>query len=64
MPQKPKKHQRRDAPELRRFKPVPDDTVLAAVDRAHRHDPHQHHRERAGAPLSEISEHLGFVATG
>jgi hypothetical protein len=43
--------------ELRRFEPVSDDLVLAAVGRAERH------RERAGegVMLSDIAEHLGFV---
>jgi hypothetical protein len=43
--------------ELRRFEPVSDDLVLAAVGRAERH------RERAGegVMMSDIAEHLGFV---
>jgi hypothetical protein len=43
---------------------LPDDTLLAAVDRADRHDPHQFHRSRDGAPLREIAEHLGLRAGG
>jgi hypothetical protein len=43
--------------ELRRFEPVSDELVLAAVGRAERH------RERAGegVMMSDIAEHLGFV---
>jgi hypothetical protein len=43
--------------ELRRFEPVSDDLVLAAVGRAERH------RERAGegVMMSDIADHLGFV---
>lgn len=43
--------------ELRRFEPVSDEIVLAAVERAERH------RERAGegVMMSDIAEHLGFV---
>jgi hypothetical protein len=42
--------------ELRRFEPVSDELVLAAVGRAERH------RERAGegVMMSDIAEHLGF----
>jgi hypothetical protein len=43
--------------ELRRFEPVPDDVVLAAVERAERH----REREGEGVMMSDIAEHLGFV---
>jgi hypothetical protein len=43
--------------ELRRFEPVSDSLVLAAVDRAERH----RQREREGVMMSDIAEHLGFV---
>lgn len=43
--------------ELRRFEPVPDELVLAAVERAERHQ----QRERKGVLLSDIAHHLGFV---
>ncbi len=43
--------------ELRRFEPVPDDVVLAAVGRAERH----REREGDGVMMSDIAEHLGFV---
>jgi hypothetical protein len=42
---------------LRRFEPVSDDLVLAAVDRAERH----REREGDGVMMSDIAEHLGFV---
>ncbi len=47
--------------ELRRFEPVSDELVLAAVDRAERH---RRGVEREGVTLSELTEHLGFVRTG
>jgi hypothetical protein len=43
--------------ELRRFEPVSDDLVLAAVARAERH----REREGDGVMMSDIAEHLGFV---
>jgi hypothetical protein len=43
--------------ELRRFEPVSDDLVLAAVERAERH----REREGEGVMMSDIAEHLGFV---
>jgi hypothetical protein len=42
---------------LRRFEPVSDDVVLAAVGRAERH----REREGEGVMMSDIAEHLGFV---
>jgi hypothetical protein len=42
---------------LRRFEPVSDDVVLAAVERAERH----REREGDGVMMSDIVEHLGFV---
>jgi hypothetical protein len=53
-------HTQRDAAvpgELRKFEPVPDVLVLAAIERAGRHHPRQHE----GVPRSAIAEHLGFV---
>jgi hypothetical protein len=43
--------------ELGRFHPVPEDLVLAAVERAQRHD------TRRGDPvvLTRIAQHLGFI---
>ena len=43
--------------ELRRFEPVSDELVLAAVERAERH----REREGDGVMMSDIAEHLGFV---
>jgi hypothetical protein len=43
--------------ELRRFEPVSDEVVLAAVERAERH----REREGEGVMMSDIAEHLGFV---
>ena len=43
--------------ELRRFEPVSDELVLAAVERAERH----REREDEGVMMSDIAEHLGFV---
>jgi hypothetical protein len=43
--------------ELRKFEPVPDVLVLAAIERAERH----RRGENAGVPRSSIAEHLGFV---
>jgi hypothetical protein len=43
--------------ELRRFEPVSDELVLAAVGRAERH----REREGEGVMMSDIAEHLGFV---
>jgi hypothetical protein len=43
--------------ELRRFEPVSDGLVLAAVDRAERH----RERKDEGVMMSDIAEHLGFV---
>jgi hypothetical protein len=43
--------------ELRRFEPVSDKLVLAAVGRAERH----REREGEGVMMSDIAEHLGFV---
>jgi hypothetical protein len=42
--------------ELRRFEPVSDELVLAAVERAERH----REREGEGVMMSDIAEHLGF----
>jgi hypothetical protein len=42
---------------LRRFELVPDDLVLAAVERAERH----RERKGEGVMMSDIAEHLGFV---
>lgn len=46
--------------ELRRFEPVSNDLVLAAIDRAERH----RHGEKRGVVLGSIITHLGFVRTG
>lgn len=46
--------------ELRRFEPVSDELVLAAVDRAERHRTNQ----RAGIWWHDIVAHLGFVRSG
>jgi hypothetical protein len=46
--------------ELRRYEPVTGELVLAAVDRAVRHDEHG----RDDVTLGEIVAHLGFVRTG
>jgi len=43
--------------ELRKFEPVPDVLVLAAIERAERHHP----RQSEGVPRSSIARHLGFV---
>ena len=43
--------------DLRKFEPVPDVLVLAAIERAERH----RRGENAGVPRSSIAEHLGFV---
>jgi hypothetical protein len=43
--------------ELRRFKPVPDAVVLAAVARAERH----RQREHEGVMMSDVAAHLGFL---
>lgn len=43
--------------ELRRFEPVSDELVLAAVERAERH----RERRDEGVMMSDIAEHLGFV---
>jgi hypothetical protein len=43
--------------ELRRFEPVSDELVLAAVGRAERH----RGREGEGVMMGDIAEHLGFV---
>ena len=43
--------------ELRRFEPVSDELVLAAVERAERH----RGREGEGVMMGDIAEHLGFV---
>ena len=60
MPKKGSK--RREADTARRkFDPVSDDMVLAAVDRAERHWPHE--RAEPGTGLGEILAHLGFVRT-
>lgn len=42
--------------ELVRFEPVSDAAVIAAIDRAERHQ----ERGREGASMREIAEHLGF----
>jgi hypothetical protein len=42
---------------LRRFEPVSDELVLAAVERAERH----RERDGEGVMMSDIAEHLGFV---
>lgn len=46
--------------ELRRYEPVSGELVLAAVDRAQRHDEHG----REDVALAQIVAHLGFVRTG
>jgi hypothetical protein len=46
--------------ELRRFEPVSDELVLAAIDRAERHRV----GEREGAPFWMMVAHLGFVHNG
>ena len=46
--------------DLRRFEPVSDVQVLAAVERAERHQ----RRENEGVLRSELAEHLGFVHSG
>lgn len=51
-------HERED--NLRRYEPVPDELVLAAVDRAERHRGH----EREGVLWADIVAHLGFVKSG
>jgi hypothetical protein len=43
--------------DLRRFEPVSDELVLAAVERAERH----RERQGEGVMMSDIAEHLGFV---
>jgi hypothetical protein len=43
--------------ELRRFEPVSDELVLAAVERAERH----RERQDEGVMMSDIAGHLGFV---
>ena len=43
--------------ELRRFEPVSDDMVLAAVERAERH----RERKDKGVMMGDIAAHLGFV---
>jgi hypothetical protein len=43
--------------ELRKFEPVSDVLVLAAIERAERHHP----RQSEGVPRSSIAQHLGFV---
>jgi hypothetical protein len=48
---------------LRRFEPVSDNEVLAAVERAERHRQPQN-RDEDGVPWWEIVEHLGFVRSG
>lgn len=45
----------RPSPQLRRFEPVPDIHVLAAIDRAERHN------QIEGVQRAHIAEHLGFV---
>jgi hypothetical protein len=55
----PKKGNKR-AGQPRRFEPVSDDIVLAALDRAERHS----HGEKRGVPLGAVIAHLGFVRTG
>jgi hypothetical protein len=45
----------RSSPDLRRFEPVADILVLAAIDRAERHN------QVEGVQRSNIAEHLGFV---
>ena len=47
----------RDGGELRRFEPVSDDVVLAALERAERH----RERDGEGVMMNDIAEHLGFV---
>jgi hypothetical protein len=42
---------------LRRFEPVSDELVLAAVERAERH----RERQDEGVMMGDIVEHLGFV---
>ncbi len=46
--------------ELRRFEPVSDELVLAAIDRAERHRA----GEREGVPFWAVVAHLGFVRSG
>lgn len=60
MPKKGRKRREADTAQ-RQFEPVSDDMVLAAVDRAERHWPHQ--RAEAGVSLGQILSHLGFVRT-
>ncbi len=43
--------------EMRRFEPVSETVVLAAIDRAERHGAHR----GEGATMSTVAEHLGFV---
>jgi hypothetical protein len=43
--------------DLRRFEPVSDELVLAAVERAERH----RERQNEGVMMGDIAEHLGFV---
>jgi hypothetical protein len=46
--------------ELRRFEPVTDVQILAAIERAEVHN----ERENAGILRSDLAEHLGFVHNG
>lgn len=48
------------ANELRRFEPVSDAQVLAAIERAEVH----HERQNEGILRSDLAEHLGFVHGG
>jgi hypothetical protein len=54
---RPSREPRDRAGELRRFEPVSDELVLAAVERAERH----REREGEGVMMSDVAEHLGFV---
>ncbi len=48
---------------LRRFEPVSDNEVLAAIERAERHRQPQN-RDEQGVPWFVIVEHLGFMGSG
>jgi hypothetical protein len=56
----PRGRREAESGELRRFEPVSDVQVLAAVERAEHHQ----RRENEGVLRSELAEHLGFVHSG
>jgi hypothetical protein len=56
----PPKPRNPESSELRRFRPVSDTQVLAAIEGAERH----HRRENEGISRSDLAEHLGFVHSG